>query len=237
MIDPVVTRFRVASVDDEPRAHEALRALLADVGDIDLVATYTSAHAAAAGLAACPCDLLFLDVAMPRMDGLALLRTLADPPVTVLLTAHVDHAMAAFDLGVRDYLLKPVSAERLQRCLERIRPLLLAARDGAGRAPARLSIKCGTAHRLIDPARTTHIDADGNFTVVHAGGEAIFASEPMKDLERRLAPFGFVRVHKSHLVNTRAIRATRAYDLVLDDGSTVPTGRAYRAALDQRIGR
>lgn len=224
-------RFKAASVDDEPAAHEALRALLADVPDIDLATTCVSPRHALSVLASEPHDLLFLDVSMPELSGLDFLRALANPPVTVLLTAHVEHALVAFDLGVRDYLLKPVSKQRLHRCLEHIRPLLSAARaDSAVKAPPRLSIRCGNAHRLIDIAQTQRIEAAGNFSLVYTEEERIFASEALKDLERRLTPFGFVRIHKSHLVNMRFIRSIFASDVGLGNDLLLPLGRAYRAA-------
>jgi two-component system LytT family response regulator len=149
----------------------------------------------------------------------------------VLLTAHVEHALTAYDLGVRDYLLKPVSATRLHRCLKHIRPLLVARTDRETIAPARIAIRCGNGHTLVDPLRTIRVDAAGNFSVVHEDGREFFASETMKELERRLAPFGFLRIHKSHLVNRRFIRTISAADLQLVNGSVVPVGRAYRAAL------
>jgi DNA-binding LytR/AlgR family response regulator len=225
-------RFKAVSVDDEPSAHEALRSILTGAPDIELARTFTSPVQAVSALTSAHCDLLFLDVAMPEMSGLDFLRALADPPVTVLLTARVEHALVAFELGVRDYLLKPVSAQRLHRCLEHIRPLLWAARgESAVKSPPRLSIRCGNEHRLVDPMQTSRIEAEGNFSVVHTREGNIFASEAMKELERRLTPLGFLRIHRSHLVNMRFIRAISAVDVTLHDGLVLPTGRAYRAAV------
>ncbi len=229
-------RFKAASLDDEPNAHIVLRALLADVPDIVLERTFTAPYEALAALNQQPCELLFLDVAMP-VSGLDFLRALTHPPITVLLTASMEHALAAFELGVRDYLLKPVSGQRLQRCLENIRPLLLAARSGTAiGAPARLPVRCGNEHCLIDITKTPRIEASGNFSIVYTERDAIFASEPMKELERRLAPLGFVRIHKSHLVNRVYIRRIGASEVVLRDGLTLPIGRAYRLAVADALG-
>lgn len=226
------TRYAAVSVDDEPGAHAALRALLRGVADIELVASHTTPEAALHALRRQRCDLLFLDVAMPQMSGLELLGALDMPPVTVLLTAHAQHAYEAFERGVRDYLLKPISAPRLARCIEHVRPLLAAARaDPQTRMPARIAIKCGTGHRLLDPAAIMRVEAAGNFSIVHVRDEQVFASEPLKDLQERLAPLGFVRVHKSHVVDVRRIRSLSAAELLLDNGSAVPVGRAYRQAL------
>lgn len=230
-----MNRFRAVSVDDEPGAHAALGVLLKDIADFELAATYTSPKLAVSALAQMRCDLLFLDVAMPEMDGLELLRRLPQPPVTILLTARVEHALAAFDLGVRDYLLKPVSPQRLQRSLDHIRPLLQATAGAAGSAPARLSIKCGVAHRLVDPSRVARVEAEGNFSVVHAADGRIFASETMKELQYRFAPFGFMRIHKSHLVNVHCVASIAPGEIRLLDGLILPLGRTYRDAVQERM--
>jgi DNA-binding LytR/AlgR family response regulator len=231
-----MTDFRAISVDDELSAHDALRSLLKGVPDIEIVATFTSPLGALASLGTERYDLMFLDVSMPEMSGLQLLRSLAAPPVTVLMTAHVEHALAAFELGVRDYLLKPIAPKRLSSCLDNIRPLLLADRANlSARAPARLSVKCGTLHRLIDPLRTSRVEGAGNFSTIYADRDVVFASESMKELERRLVPCGFVRIHKSHLVNIRYVRAVSSAEVRLEEGSVLPVGRAYRTALDYAL--
>jgi len=223
-------RLRAISVDDEARAHDVLRVLLKDTPDIELVSAFTSPIEALEAMNAGVHDLLFLDIAMPGISGLDFLRALKAPPVTVLLTAHMEHALVAFELGVRDYLTKPVSPERLQRCLEHIRPLLQAARAGA-RPPKLLSIKNGSAYHLIDPALTSHIEAAGNFSTVYYGDRALFASESLKDLQQRLAPLSFVRVHKSYAVNLGFVAEISANEVRLRDGLVLPLGRAYRGAL------
>jgi DNA-binding LytR/AlgR family response regulator len=225
--------FKTISVDDEPSAHQVLKILLKNTVDIEISATFTSPQGALAALRAERYELLFLDISMPEMSGLELLRSLDAPPVTVLMTAHVEHAFTAFELGVRDYLLKPVAVQRLALCLENIRPLLLAGRvDSSSRAPAMLSIKCGTLHRLIDPLRTLRVEAAGNFSTVHLEHETVFASESMKELERRLAPCGFIRIHKSHLVNMRYLRAISSTEATLQGGAKLPIGRAYRVGIE-----
>jgi two-component system LytT family response regulator len=227
-----MTRIKAISIDDEASAHEALCALLLNVPDVEIVTTCTSPVRALSVLRADRYELLFLDIAMPEISGLDLLRALDNPPVTVLMTAHVEHALAAFELGVRDYLLKPVSAQRLSRCLEHIRPLLFAARtECAIRTPERLAIKCGGVYQLIDPARTVRIAGAGNFSTVYGEHDELFASESMKELERRLAPCGFLRIHKSHLVNMRCVRAVSAAEVRLENGLVLPIGRAYRPVL------
>jgi DNA-binding LytR/AlgR family response regulator len=224
--------FKTMSVDDEPSAHQALKILMKNTVDFEISATFTSPKSALAALKRERYELLFLDISMQEMSGLELLRSLEAPPVTVLMTARVEHALTAFELGVRDYLLKPVAVQRLALCLENVRPLLLAGRaNSSSSVLAKLSIKCGTLHRLIDPMRTLRVEGAGNFSTVYLEHETVFASESMKELERRLAPCGFVRIHKSHLVNIRYLRAMSGTEVNLEGDVTLPIGRAYRVAL------
>ena len=230
--------FSAISVDDEPGAHHVLASLLHSVAEIELVEHFTSPVVAREALASLHCELLFLDVSMPGLSGLELLRSLPTPPVTVLLTAHVEYAIESFELGVRDYLLKPVSPARLQVCLENIRPLLCAAREMPGATlPERLAIKTGLERKLIDPREITHIEADGNFCIVHAVGKRIYASQSMKELDSHLGAFGFLRVHKSWLVNVRHVRYVAHNAVGVGEGITVPIGRAYRPAVSKELQR
>jgi DNA-binding LytR/AlgR family response regulator len=226
-----VKRWRAVSVDDEPGAHRALGALLAGRDDIDLVGACANVAEADHVLRGGGIDLLFLDIAMPRVDGLAWLRGLAAPPVVVLVTAHADRALEAFELGISDYLLKPVSPERLDRCLHNIGPVLEGRTQGDRDAARSLALRVGTGARLIDPRMIDRVEAEGNFSRVHFGGQALLVSEPMKSLAERLTPFGFVRLHKSHLANLARIARVGAGEVGLDNGETIPVGRAYRDAL------
>ena len=214
------------SLDDEPGAHRVLEALIRDIPELTLKAGCTDPDDAAHHLASGEVDLLFLDVAMPRINGLDFLRGLNDPPVTVLITAHESYAMDAFRLGVRDYMLKPVSSERLHRCLEHVTPLLKRSAKAA-----RLAVKQGSGHYLFDPGEVGHIEAAGNFSLIHLGDDEVMVSEPLKDLEVRLAPFGFIRIHKSHLVNGARIERILTNEVRLIDGLKAPLGRMYKQAL------
>jgi DNA-binding LytR/AlgR family response regulator len=226
--------IRYASLDDEPPAHLALRALLAAHPDLVDAGAYGSAAAARAGLQRQPVDLLFLDFRLVGSTGFDFLASLESAPVTVLFTAHADHAVAAFERGVRDYLLKPVRAERLALCLSRIRALLRGeATSGArGPRPAALPFFCGRGYRLLAPEEILAIDAEGNFSWIVTATERILASESLKALEARLGLFGFLRIHKGHLIHRRHLRGFDSREVQLTHGLRRPIGRMYRSELD-----
>lgn len=220
--------IRYASVDDESQAHVALRALLAVHPDFVDAGRYASKASAVAGLARHPVAVLFLDFDLAGSTGFELLAGLDDVPVTVLITAHANYAVEAFERGVRDYLLKPVSADRLALCLDRLRSLLVDR--ATPRTPKALAFFCGRGHRLVPPGDIFAIDAEGNFCSLLTAKELILVSESMKALESRLALFGFVRIHKCHMVNRRHVVAFDAHEVTLTGGIHRPIGRLYRDA-------
>lgn len=224
---------RYASLDDEPHAHTALRALLtAHPGFVDR-GRYLSPAEALDGLAVRPVDLLFLDYELVGSTGFDVLDRMSRPPITLLLTAHADFALQAFERGVRDYLLKPLSAERLAIALDRVEPLLIRRGDGGGSSEAHrsLAFSCGRTHRLLAPERIVSIEAEGNFSWVVTDIQRVLISESMKSLEARLRIFGFVRVHKGHMVNLRHLRSVGASEVTLSDGRRLPIGKVYRQEL------
>jgi DNA-binding LytR/AlgR family response regulator len=226
-----MTRFRAISVDDEPSAHIAVKALLEPFPEIELAATCLSTQAADDFLHQNLIDLLFLDVTMPSMSGLDWLRSLSSAPATILMTAHNQHALEAYDLGVSDYLVKPVSPVRLQRCLKMIKPVLVARRTGSLPHRETLALKVGGSYRLVDPMQIRRVEAEGNFSRLFVQSEEILASESLKDLAVRLALYGFMRVHKSHVVNRSFVHSAFPDSLKINGGGTVPIGRAHRHAV------
>jgi DNA-binding LytR/AlgR family response regulator len=216
--------YLYASLDDEPASHTALRALMARHPVFVDAGGFLSAREATIALASRPVDLLFLDVEMPALNGLDFLRSCPNRPLSVLITAHAHFAVEAFELAVRDYLLKPVSPERLAMCLDRLCPLLAAQACSAGK----LAFADGRRFAFFAPNDILAIDGEGNFsTVVTRKGSAL-VSESLKSVENRLLLFGFRRIHRSHLVPLAGIRRWLGEEVVLDGDLRRPVGRAYR---------
>lgn len=228
----MVSPFRYASIDDEPASHEALRVLMGAHADFLDHGRFFTPEAALQALCAAPVDLLFVDIEMPSMSGLEFLAASTFRCVSVLLTAHAEYALQAYELGVRDYLLKPISAMRLGNSLERLRPLLLLQRDaGSPESVAPLAFAVGRELRYVSPDDIRAIDAEGNFSTIVTADGKLFVSESLKALESRLKLFGFVRVHKGHLVNRRHVCAWIGDEIVLSASLKRPLGRAYRSSV------
>jgi len=202
-----VNRLRVLVVDDEPLARLRLRALIESNADplAEVAGEAADADQALAWLRGGHADCLLLDVGMPGRSGLALaqaLRTLADPPAIVFVTAHAEHALAAFDLDAVDYLTKPVRRERLEAALQRVRQ----RRPPAGAAsPVIVVHDRGRVLRLpVD--EVLYLKAELKYVTLRTTRHSYVLDDALADLEQRLGE-GFIRVHRNALVARHAVRA------------------------------
>lgn len=224
--------------DDEEAPREQLRAALARLWpELHVVATSTNGAEAWDDCLAHEPDVAFLDIRMPGLTGLEVARrlsALATPPLTVFVTAFDDHALAAFDAGAVDYVLKPVDDARLTQALARLRARLaqpapdttalqrlLASLSPARPAPRPIQAGVGREVLLIPPEEVVYFESDQRYTrVVHQGGDALIRT-PLRELLTQLDPDQFWQIHRSVLVNSRCIaRAIR-----VDEGTMVVTLR------------
>jgi two-component system LytT family response regulator len=235
--------IRVALADDEPLARLALRARLAQRPGFALVAEYADGDAAAAGLSESRPDLVFMDVRMPGRSGIDVLAALPKDsrPMAILLTAHEDFALQAFNLAALDYLLKPIDDDRLDDALERAR-LAFPYRRSAAPAPwtRTFSVRAGTRTVLVDAADVERIEADGDYATLHAGGKTWLVRERLHALAARLDPAQFVRVHRGAIVRLDMVAELRALTnrdalLRLRDGSLLRASRTYMPALAEAL--
>ncbi|MDR7272962.1 DNA-binding LytR/AlgR family response regulator [Pelomonas saccharophila] len=224
--------------DDEEAPREQLRAALARLWpELDIVAASSNGAEAWDDCLALEPAIAFLDIRMPGLTGLDVARrlsSLAAPPLIVFVTAYDDQALAAFDAGAVDYVLKPVDDERLAQTLTRLRPRLsqptpdttalqrlLASLPQARPAMRPIQASVGREVHLIPPEEVIYFEADQRYTrVVHQGGDALIRT-PLRELLTQLDPEQFWQIHRSVLVNSRCIaRAVR-----VDEGTMVVTLR------------
>ena len=229
--------LRCLLVDDEPLAHTVLRAYLARLpGLATWAGSCYGAVEALTVLRTTPVDVLFLDVDMPELTGLELLRALPQPPAVVLCTAHAAHALDAFDLGVADYLLKPIRFERFVKTINRLHAGALAA-PGAVAAPPPpapepaadfIFLKTDAGTERVRFGELLFIEGYGNFVKCHlASGRVLLTAETLKQLESQLPASRFVRVHKSYLVHLPSIERLSG-NVLRVGGRELPVGSTYR---------
>ncbi|WP_179273513.1 MULTISPECIES: LytTR family DNA-binding domain-containing protein [unclassified Rhodococcus (in: high G+C Gram-positive bacteria)] len=207
----------VLAVDDERPALDELAFLLRQQDTVAEVFTAQDATTALRQLqqtSAQPVDAVFLDINMPGLDGLELagiLSAFARPPAVVFVTAHDDRALAAFDLGAVDYLLKPLREDRLTEALRRV---LLARRRPAESADTSadevIPVELGGTTTLVHRSSVAWVEADGDYARLHTSNGSHLVRIPISTLESRWADAGFLRVHRSYLVSLRLVTGIRS---------------------------
>jgi two-component system LytT family response regulator len=246
-------RIRVLIVDDELLARDRTRQLLEEEPDVEIVGECASGPEAVAAIESAGPDLVLLDVQMPGMDGFAVLAKVSPGrlPAVVFVTAHDEHALEAFQVHALDYLLKPFDGERLREALERARErirstpphafqrrilAMLADFKPRARRLDRIVLRSGGRLSFLKTDEVDWIEGEGNYLRVHAGKQSYLLRETLSDIEARLDPARFVRIHKSTIVNTDRIREIQplfngAHSVLLHDGTRLTWSRGYRAGL------
>lgn len=247
----MTSALKVVIVDDEPLAHTVLQHHLAAHADVALAGQCYSAAEAMALLAQQPVDLLLLDIQLPVLSGLDMLRLLAKPPQVVLTTAYAEYALDGFQLDVTDYLLKPVSAERFAEAMMKVRrrlaaavpaqapqPVLMAepvASPVAGSAPTSLLLKVDRGWRRFDAGQICCFEGYGNYVKVWHGSDMTLASITLKAIYQQTAALGFVQVHKSFVVNPAHVRQFDSQQLQLSNQLQIRLGEAFKQQARQQL--
>jgi two-component system response regulator AlgR len=246
---PAADAIRVLIVDDEPPARERLGRMLADVPAVTVVGEAGNGADAIAAAARLAPDVVLLDIRMPGMDGIEAARhlgTLAEPPAVVFVTAHDEHALAAFEAQALGYLLKPVRQEKLVRSIQRAarvtgaRLLRVAEQSQLGRRRQQVCARLGDQLRLI-PVDDIYYFAAGQkyVTVRHRGGSDLI-DESLRALAAEFAP-DFARIHRNSLVATRYVdvveRGAEGQYLVRvkECGELLPVSRRHAVAALRHI--
>lgn len=239
-------------VDDEPLARALLRDLLARDPDCGRVLEAVNGAEAVERIAAERPDLVLLDVQMPELDGLGVVAAVGPErmPATVFVTAHDEHAIAAFEMNAVDYLLKPVTEERFEQTLARVRVRLRQDAGGEARRVAELLETLAAPQRFVRrlavraAGRTEFVEVDDidwigaaeNYVELHAGRASHLLHVPLSTLERSLDPARFLRIHRSTIVQVARVAALvpgahGEYEVRLRDGTRLNSGRTYADKL------
>jgi DNA-binding LytR/AlgR family response regulator len=248
----------ILAVDDEPRALADVKRLLETASAVEKVETAASAKEALVYLSGGRFDALFLDVAMPEIEGMALarlLRRFTDPPAVVFLTGHPDAAVEAFEVQALDFLIKPVTRDRLDAALGRVQAHVAATHPATAAAEAETPPAAapaagpdvvavdnpkGGGKRLVRLENVRVVQANGDYARIVSEEGRFLLRTPLGQLERDWGPAGFVRVHRAYLVNLKHAVELRTQlngtaVLVLVDDTEVPVARRNVAALRRRL--
>jgi two-component system LytT family response regulator len=251
--------IRTLIVDDEPLGRQRLRTLLAAEPDVTVLGECEDGAGAVATLREVPCDLVFLDVQMPPPDGLEVVRTVGPErmPAVIFVTAYDCYALSAFDVHAVDYLLKPFDRQRFRTALARAKARLGRQTAWAGREPPapapapevkpapraleRVMIKSAGRLYFVRTEEIDWVEACGNYLRLHAGGQTHLLRETMSNLQARLDPLRFLRIHRSAIVNVERVLEFQPlfhgdYVVLLRDGTQLTLSRTYRQNLSVLFG-
>jgi DNA-binding LytR/AlgR family response regulator len=246
-----MTRLRTMIVDDEPLAIERLETLCGDYPGIEVVGTANDGVAALRLAQKLTPDLIFLDIGMPKMDGINAARALGlmdKRPEVILVTAYDNFAVEAFDLDVIDYVLKPVSGERLGRAIARAaaaksHPVEATESADTGRV---FASEFWVSHRAelvrIAVMDIERIEAERDYMRLHTAGRSYLLHQTISALEQRLDPDQFQRIHRSHIVRRDLITGLRhegggVWHALLGDDLSMRIGRKYLADVKAIAGK
>ena len=237
--------LRVLAVDDEPPALDELAYLLRRDPRVNKVHTAGDATEALRVLRDADVDAVFLDIRMPGLDGMELARVLrrfARPPVIVFVTAYDDRAADAFDLGVADNVRKPVQADRLGESLRRVASSRVLPTHPSARAEEdpTIPVELAGTTKLLPRSAVRWVEAQGDYARLHTVDGSHLVRVPLATLAERWADAGFVRIHRSYLVQLSRIeelRLTGSGYVVMVDGAELPVSRRHTRELKDKLVR
>lgn len=248
-------KYKALIVDDEPLARRGVRVRLKKFSDFAILDDCEDADSALQAIQRDRPDLIFLDVQMPGLSGLEMVKLLPQHrrPLIIFLTAYDEYALNAFSANALDYLLKPIDRERFGEAIRRARRQLKLkaissiARQGRGSMTdseftggsylEKLAVRTGNRTVLVPIDEIDWIEALGDYAGLHVGQRTPLLRETLNNLEKRLDPKRFVRIHRSTIVQISRIRElqtlkNRELRISLTDGRSLKVSRTYRARLD-----
>jgi DNA-binding LytR/AlgR family response regulator len=221
------------AIDDEPVALEVIRQHCQHIPFIQLEGAFTDPHKAIAWLHQGHTDLLFLDIQMPDLSGLELLKVLQPRPITIFTTAYSEHAVQGFELDALDYLLKPFSAERFLKACQKAKDFyeLQQAHSGAHK---HIYIKTGHEQVRIGLDELLYVQGAGNYVSFMLAGQKILSRLTMAEAEALLPMRDFIRIHRSYIVSRKHITRLEKNRVMCND-VPLPVGPGYTLAIQKMI--
>ena len=232
---------RCIAIDDEPLALRQIKSYIDRAEQLELVAVCRSAKEAQKVLEQNSVDLIFVDINMPDMDGLELVRSLTSTHYIVFTTAHPEFAIEGFKLNAIDYLLKPFTFEEFMKASQKAISLVdlverchaaesaIAQNEAESSDKEYLSVKADYKTQLVKISDIVYLESAGEYVRLHIeGSSTITTLFRLKNMETSLPQDNFLRVHRSYIVNLRRISSYTKGRIFLDNGEYIPLGENYK---------
>lgn len=214
-------------VDDEPLAITVMEGYLSRIAGIDIVATFNDGLPAFEFLQENDVDLVFLDVEMPKLTGIELVRCLQHPPVVIITSANRDYAIEGFELNVADYILKPVTFERLLKAYSKALELISKHSEGREQHDEYLLLKESKKNIRVRIDEILYIESIKDYVKVVTTNRTVITKQSISSFEGLLDKTRFLRVHRSFIVALKHVQAFSSVSIEINDFE-IPIGRLYK---------
>jgi two-component system LytT family response regulator len=244
-------KIKVLIVDDEKLVRDYLKRVIGEWNNVDVVGEAGDGLEAISKVQELSPDIMLLDIQMPELDGFSVLDSLDDPPPTIFVTAYDEYAVQAFEVNAIDYLLKPVTKERLFSAIEKAK--LLIERKELWKSEVgkilhyvsnqplnKIALNTRNGFKLLKVEDILSVEADGDYSSIHTEDNDYFYKKNLKILESRLPSDLFFRVHRSYIVNLSKVTeltsdTSRGYRLKMDDNTRIPLARRKAREVKKRL--
>jgi DNA-binding LytR/AlgR family response regulator len=227
-------RLNCLIIDDEPIARKGLREYMDEVEFLTCIASCENALKATGCLNENKIDLMFLDIHMPRVNGIEFLKTIKNPPLTILTTAYPDYALEGYALDVIDYLMKPITFNRFLKASQRAMEFFQLKNHAAQQQADYFFVKCDRKFEKVFFRDVSHVEGLQNYAVIHVRGRKLITYITLTSLENQLPKDRFLKVHKSFLISLPHITAIDGDEIILED-VRIPISRSLREQVMNQI--
>lgn len=226
--------IKAIAIDDEPLALTVLESYCSQHACIELVKTFTQPGKALEHLRRFPVDLIFVDINMPGMTGLQLVKSLQEAPMVIFTTAYSEYAVQSYEVNALDYLLKPISASRFEKAMKKAEDYYSFIHRSESGPAKQLYVRADYSLIKVEVADILYIEGLADYVKIYVKDrKTIVTRMTMKELMDKLPEAGFMRIHRSYIVPVRGIISVRNNMVFLEE-ATLPIGKTYQSEFFER---
>ena len=230
-------KLKCLIIDDEPIARKGLEEHVHEIEFLDCIASCENALKASTFLNERKIDLLYLDIHMPKVTGIDFLKSLKNPPLTILTTAYSDYALEGYTLDVIDYLVKPITFERFLKASQKAMEFFQLKTNAASHSSSGADyffVRCDRKFEKVFFRDVSYIEGLQNYAVIHLHDRKLITYITLTSLENQLPKDEFLKVHKSFLISIPHVKAIEGDELIIDD-TRIPISRNLREQVTHQI--
>lgn len=224
-------------IDDEPLAIEVLEEYISQIESVEIEGTFGNAILAFEALNETDVDVLFLDIQMPKLTGVELLKTLKNPPKVIFTTAYREYALEGFELDVIDYLLKPISFERFLKAVNKVRDLSSVSSDDSALTQPEdnfIFVSSGNKKVKIRLSDILYLESKGDYVFIKTKKKEVTTHSTLTSMEKEFSSHAFLRIHRSFMVNLKNIESWSQTEIEVGN-QKLPIGRTYKSQASKAL--